>query len=915
MEGLLILIGLVVLAIPVAVIYLLVAVARLKSEVRALNALALARRSPIVQETPATVRPRPEETGQTAAIVQETPKTVPETPPVAADTARDMPEPLKTVQKTPKAPWGDASPAQRPEPVAPAAPGIVFRFAEWLRDNWFYAISALSLALAGVFLVQYGIEAGLLTPTMRVMAALALGAALIIGGETIRRRFGDGEDSSTAYLPSVLSGAGLVSLFGGVLAARLMYDLIAAGPAFAGLVAVTALGLVLGWMTGPLLAAVALLGGFAAPFLVGGESDSYEWLMGYFALLAGLGLGIDTMRRWAWVSVLSLALGFGAGSFLWLGAGGESLGAAFMALSVVLVLLATLIPARALWPDHAAPCIAEFLVTKSTEGPKVIFPVWLSMGAVLAACAVLLHLAGDSETLFWMAAMVATTLAAVLILWSGRAPGLADMAAMPAATLLALIALPDLHHAARMSMLAGIEAVAEQTETRMVMEPSWLFAMALALTLLAAWRSLATERHPVFWAGAAALLAPLAGLALELSWAPAKTIGAWPWALHALALAAIMTLLAERFARRDGEDHMRAALATLSALATLAFACTVLLTSAALTLALAVTVCVAAVLDRKFLLPPMQYFIMAGVVALGYRLGYDPGLDWATRAPVLEMLAAYGGTCLLLFAALLVLPDRPKARVFLESAVWATGGMTASLLLYHIIDAFAEQSQGSHWDLGIHATIWAALALAQLERLQLGGSLRWVRIAMATGFGLFALALLLAAATLVNPLFDRQEVLGIALINTLIPAYLLPAAVIGIGAWRLHTLPRIARLALGGMSTALTVLWAGLAIRHFWRGSEGMVEWSGTSQPELYSYTVAILLVGAVLFYQGLARHSVALRRAGTLVISLAVAKVFLIDASGLTGLARVMSFLLLGLSLAGLAWLNRWAEQRLHKD
>lgn len=46
-------------------------------------------------------------------------------------------------------------------------------------------------------------------------------------------------------------------------------------------------------------------------------------------------------------------------------------------------------------------------------------------------------------------------------------------------------------------------------------------------------------------------------------------------------------------------------------------------------------------------------------------------------------------------------------------------------------------------------------------------------------------------------------------------------------------------------------------------------------------------------------------------VIALTIAKVFLIDASGLTGLTRVFSFLALGLSLAALAWLNRWAAGR----
>ena len=57
-----------------------------------------------------------------------------------------------------------------------------------------------------------------------------------------------------------------------------------------------------------------------------------------------------------------------------------------------------------------------------------------------------------------------------------------------------------------------------------------------------------------------------------------------------------MVVLAERFARADGEDRMRPALATISALSCLSFACIIVLSSAALTIALAVMVVVAAAL-------------------------------------------------------------------------------------------------------------------------------------------------------------------------------------------------------------------------------------------------------------------------------------------------------------------------------
>ena len=53
------------------------------------------------------------------------------------------------------------------------------------------------------------------------------------------------------------------------------------------------------------------------------------------------------------------------------------------------------------------------------------------------------------------------------------------------------------------------------------------------------------------------------------------------------------------------------------------------------------------------------------------------------------------------------------------------------------------------------------------------------------------------------------------------------------------------------------------------------------------------------------------IRKAGLVVIGLSVAKVFLIDVTDLDGLTRVFSLLVLGLALAALAWLNRWAQDR----
>ena len=166
------------------------------------------------------------------------------------------------------------------------------------------------------------------------------------------------------------------------------------------------------------------------------------------------------------------------------------------------------------------------------------------------------------------------------------------------------------------------------------------------MSALMAWRSFKASQYRAVWAGGAALFAPVLAIALEIGWHPASVIGAYPWALHAIALAVLMVVLAERFARVDGDDRIRAALATLSMLSCLVFACVIVLSSAALTVALVASVVVAAALDRRFILPPMSWFIWAGVFTVTVRLVLDPGLDWANSAPVPEMAMVYGAATL-----------------------------------------------------------------------------------------------------------------------------------------------------------------------------------------------------------------------------------------------------------------------------
>lgn len=921
MEFLLVVAALLFLALPVVVIILQVSVSGLKHRVevleRQLRDLTTAPRAAArVAEAAAPVV-------ETVASPPVTMAEAPQTEVPQSETTPEVPQPeaqgLAAPQPAPRDPWGVPADAGHPHAASrrsaarpvPGGPSAVDRLGAWLKLNWVYAVSALSLALAGIFFVQYGIESGLLPPAARVAAAILFGLALIGAGEWLRRRWGDRAEDATAYLPSTFSGAGLVSIFGGIIAARQLYDLIGQGTAFAGLIATALLAIVLGWFYGPFLAAVGLIGAAVAPFVVGGASEAPYWLYGYFALIAGVGLIVDTIRRWAWVSVLAVAIGIAGGGLVYLGTGAVGW---FALMLVAMVFLAVCVPARGLMPDHAGAMVIAALRGKGGEMP--IFPTLLAAGTVAVASFLLLALDSDTGAESLLAYLCLAGLALALTVWSTGARALSDLTVLPVVAFLARLGFEGVDGGPLQQDFLSRAIAIRPPETSAPFTATLLLAIATLITLGAAWVSGGAGRLKPFWAAGAALVAPVAALVMELWWGPSGVLGAYPWALHVIALAALMVSMAVFFARADGDDMRRAAYATLSALSLIALALFLVTTKGALTMALAALLVSAAALDRRFRLPEMGWFVQAGVLVLGYRLVIDPGLVWAVNdAALWEVVGSYAGGALAAFAALFLLRDRdrPGARAFLES-----GGASAAALLVNVLIARwllhsdgGDELLGSHWAVALNAMPWLIVALAQLYRMQLGGWMRWVRMAIAGVAGLIWGGGTLVTLTLVNPLFadwlgDGHLVRGPLLLDTLLVAYALPGLIL-IGACRfLDHLPGPGRAALLVMGTALVAFYAALEIRRFWRGPD--LTLPGVTQAELYSYTVALMLVGAALLYQAIARRSQGLRRIAMAVIALTIGKVFLIDASGLSGLTRVFSFLALGLSLAGLAWLNRWA-------
>lgn len=197
-----------------------------------------------------------------------------------------------------------------------------------------------ALAIAGIFLVRFSIEAGLLTPGVRVFMSFAFGVGLLTAAEAVYRF---NEKFSDPRVRQALAGAGLATLYGAFYLAGTTYGLIGAGAAFVGLASVTAAAIALSFRFGLPCAVIGMVGGFAAPLLVDSDSSNVPLLSFYLALITGGLAWSGQAQGRSWLSLAALAAGLGWGLLLMVL--GVSSSSDLAALGLYLIVLATVLPA------------------------------------------------------------------------------------------------------------------------------------------------------------------------------------------------------------------------------------------------------------------------------------------------------------------------------------------------------------------------------------------------------------------------------------------------------------------------------------------------------------------------------------------------------------------------------------------
>jgi len=412
---------------------------------------------------------------------------------------------------------------------------------------------------------------------------------------------------------------------------------------------------------------------------------------------------------------------------------------------------------------------------------------------------------------------------------------------------------------------------------------------------------------PILWS-AASVFAALAILA-ALYYRIANFERSIPFAGLALVLAALGAWASETLHKRPPRPGQATAVAIFATgtVAALALAMTMALERGWLTVALALIVPGIAWVADKRPVPFLRWLAGAVIVVVLARIAYDPrivGSDVGATPIFNWLLYGYGIPAAGFWYAgwLMRKRDDDVPVRMVESAALLFTVLLVFLEIRHLMN----QGNVFHDNTGLAEValqVCCGLAITiGLERLRhRSGSIvhalgAWVIASltlMGIVFGLFAME---------NPLVTGDSVGG-SFFNLILLGYGLPAVLAAALALVVRgTRPTFYSIVAVVAAVALALAYLTMEVTTLFHGP--FLTRERTTDAEQYTYSAVWLGFGVLLLLAGILLRSQPARLASAAVVALTIAKVFLVDMAGLTGVYRALSFIGLGLVLVGIGWL-----------
>ncbi|KPZ64120.1 hypothetical protein AN392_02633 [Pseudoalteromonas sp. P1-16-1b] len=752
--------------------------------------------------------------------------------------------------------------------------------------NWMTWIGAIALALGGVFLAKYSLEAGLLSPAMRLSAGGLFGIGLIAAAYYLhyKRIVFEGFNN---YIPAALASGGFMTCFALMFLAYNSFSMLSAEWAFIGLAVIAVCASAMAIKLGPLLAVIGIIGAYSVPVWVNTGSGQLFSLLIYVALVsvAAAIVAHKVQRVWLWY-------------LLWAG----HIGWYLVGLTLFTYDTVWLIGAFALLSILGLIAIARLGLTFKTlevrpHSFKRLVNLFPDHGLLLAFIAPL---------------MVAMLLSVFNIQW--------QIVALLSIALLLFLVLKNSRWDAwqAVSLLIALLLVVSAKQTYAFDDALFIFKNEYGLGLLLA---LGLSGYGLYFGNkypkrlAFHLLASLSVFVLVgtlYALIPNTALAtAYPlWAVLLCLMSAVLikftqnnTTLWQRFSYWVGAN------------ANITLAITMLLSDSGLTIALAVQVLLLSLLIKKYNVAMPHWPIKALVAALLLRLTLSP---WTPSYDELSIFGLHWSLvvyplCIGLFFAAAKCFNTSKLKIWLEgAALHCLALFVTTETSYQLVGHYPQLFSLSFYEQVLLSCNLLALGCVYLYRAQSAGQLG--KLYRTAGLILSALAGLLLINTTLdnNPLLMRFYVGETPIFNWVILIWLVPSL---LALWLASLVKslnaKLSQITLG-VSGLLALLAINTLIRQYWQGGFIYLD-KATSDAELYSYSVIWLLLGALVVIAGHLKQQRLLQNVGLGILSTVIVKVFLIDMANLTGLLKALSFTGLGLSLVGLSWLFQKLRKRSH--
>jgi len=875
------LLGLLILALPVMAIVAFFKTIGQSDQLRKIDLRLREIEKRLGIETPSAVVAAPRPPRQPRAEAASTPaETVSETPAAAQ----------------PAAPAASAPPPRAPRPASP--PKSDTSFEEQFGTRWVVWVGGLALALGGIFLVRYSIEAELIGPGLRIVLGLLLAALLVAAGEWMRRK----ESKSSivgvpsAHIPSILTAAGTTVAYATVYAAYALYGFLSPAAAFIalGLVALATLAAAL--LHGPILAGLGLVGAYVSPILVSTGQANYWALYIYLAVVTAAAFALARARLWRWLAITAVAF-----AVFWMLPGiddfaRDSLMPHVFHGVVGYALAAALIVSGLFYGPPAQPGKVEGISSGA-------------LGGYLFALALLVVARNhEAPALYAFALLCAATIA---IAW--RAESAAG--AVPAAAILAGLVIAQWAVELRLEnpLAAPGPLSGNVPELPKATFGSHLWLGAVLAALFGASGFLAQERtksaaQSMLWA-ASAIIAPIA-IMIALYYRIALWERSIPFAGIAVALAAIFAYMTEALSKREAKPGSASAAAIFAtgSIISLALALTFALEKGWLTVSFALMAAGIAYVESKRGLPFLRWLAAAACLFVIARIAYEPRIvgDALGATPVFNwLLWGYGVPAISFWVAGWLLRKRKDdiPSRFADSLAILFTALFFSLQIRHYInggDIYREG--GSFTEFAMHVIVGLAMTIG-LERTRMVTKNIVHDVGSKIIAGLSFIGIYAGLLTFENPFFTGASIGEGRYINLLTLGYLLPAIIAGLLAVVYQkTRTENFRTAAAVTSIVLMMAYLTLQVRAMFQGPR--LDRFGASDAELYTYSAVWLAFSVLLLLIGIVRQSKAVRLASAAVMLATIAKVFFIDLAGLTGVWRALSFIGLGAVLVGIGLL-----------